>query len=118
MARLKRAIFTLWLALLAPAWAGTPPAPAMLLAEVYAADVDVTQYWMSEKFDGVRAQWNGRTLRFRGGGSVPAPEWFTAGFPAQPLDGELWIGRDHSMCCRGRCARSNRWMPNGGRYAT
>lgn len=66
----------------------------MLLAEVYAADVDVSQYWVSEKFDGVRAQWDGRTLRFRGGGTVTAPAWFTAGFPAQPLDGELWIGRD------------------------
>ncbi|MFZ3175845.1 MAG: DNA ligase [Thiobacillus sp.] len=78
-----------------PAWSDAPPsAPAMLLAEVYAADLDVTQYWVSEKFDGVRAQWDGRTLHFRGGGTVPAPAWFTAGFPAQPLDGELWIGRD------------------------
>ncbi|MHB1061681.1 MAG: DNA ligase [Thiobacillus sp.] len=99
MARLKHALSTLMLAwtvwLPQPAWSGSPPpAPAMLLAEVYAADVDVTQYWISEKFDGVRAQWDGRTLRFRGGGSVPAPAWFTAGFPAQPLDGELWIGRD------------------------
>ena len=66
----------------------------MLLAEVYAADVDVAQYWVSEKFDGVRAQWDGRSLRFRGGGIVPAPAWFTANFPAVPLDGELWIGRD------------------------
>ncbi len=78
-----------------PAWSDAPPpAPAMLLAEVYAADVDLAQYWVSEKFDGVRAQWDGRTLRFRGGGTVPAPAWFTAGFPAQPLDGELWIARD------------------------
>jgi len=76
------------------AWAGAPPAPAMLLAEVYGADVDISQYWVSEKFDGVRAQWDGHTLRFRGGGLVPAPTWFTAGFPAQPLDGELWIGHD------------------------
>ncbi|MHB1092039.1 DNA ligase [Thiobacillus sp.] len=67
--------------------------PAMLLAEVYAANVDVTQYWISEKFDGVRAQWDGNTLHFRGGGIVPAPAWFTANFPALPLDGELWIGR-------------------------
>jgi len=66
----------------------------MLLAEVYAADVDVSQYWVSEKFDGVRAQWDGRSLYFRGGGRVPAPAWFTANFPALPLDGELWIGRD------------------------
>ena len=65
----------------------------MLLAEVYAAGVDVSQYWVSEKFDGVRAQWDGRSLRFRGGGLVPAPAWFTAHFPAVPLDGELWIGR-------------------------
>ena len=65
----------------------------MLLAEVYATDIDVTQYWVSEKFDGVRAQWDGHELRFRGGGRVPAPTWFTANFPAVPLDGELWIGR-------------------------
>lgn len=80
-----------------PARTEAPPAaPAMLLAKVYAADVDVdvTQYWVSEKFDGVRAQWDGHTLRFRGGGRVPAPAWFTANFPDVPLDGELWIGRD------------------------
>ena len=98
MAGLKRALSTLWLVLLVlaspAAWATPPPAPAMLLAEVYGADIDVSQYWVSEKFDGVRAQWDGRTLRFRGGGIVPAPVWFTAGFPALPLDGELWIGRD------------------------
>jgi len=97
VAGLKRALFALWLAsslALHPAWADTPPAaPAMLLAEVYAANVDVSQYWVSEKFDGVRAQWDGRALRFRGGGTVPAPAWFTANFPTIPLDGELWIGR-------------------------
>ena len=65
----------------------------MLLAGEYAAHIDVSQYWVSEKFDGVRAQWDGRTLRFRGGGVVPAPAWFTAHFPAVPLDGELWIAR-------------------------
>ena len=96
MAGLKRALAVLGLALLLPALqpAAADPPPAMLLAEVYGADIDVSQYWVSEKFDGVRAQWDGRTLRFRGGGRVPAPAWFTAGFPALPLDGELWIGRD------------------------
>jgi DNA ligase-1 len=77
-----------------PQLASADAAPAMLLAEVYAANVDVTQYWVSEKFDGVRAQWDGHVLRFRGGGLVPAPAWFTANFPVVPLDGELWIGRD------------------------
>ena len=96
MAGLARTLSALWLALLVlaspPAWADTPP--AMLLAEVYAADVDVSQYWVSEKLDGVRAQWDGHSLRFRGGGRVPAPAWFTANFPAVPLDGELWMGRE------------------------
>ena len=98
MAELKRALVTLWLALLGtvwpPAWADTPPAPAMLLAEVAGTDIDVSHYWVSEKFDGVRAQWDGHALRFRGGSRVPAPAWFTEDFPEVPLDGELWIGRD------------------------
>ena len=93
MAGLKHALLALLL-VCHPALADTPPAaPAMLLAEVYAADVDVSQYWVSEKFDGVRAQWDGRSLRFRGGGTVQAPAWFTANFPEAPLDGELWIAR-------------------------
>ena len=65
MAGLKHALFAWcwshgrWLA--TRHGATTPPAaPAMLLAEVYAADVDVTRYWVSEKFDGVRAQWDGQ----------------------------------------------------------
>ena len=95
MAGLKRALAALTLAWAAglphPAWSDAPP--AMLLAKIYAADIDVTQYWVSEKLDGVRAQWDGRTLRFRGGGRVPAPAWFTANFPPVPLDGELWAGR-------------------------
>ena len=84
-----------WMLNVYPAWAASPPtAPAMVLAEVYEAHIDVTRYWVSEKFDGVRAQWDGHTLRFRGGGVVPAPAWFTENFPAVPLDGELWIARD------------------------
>lgn len=95
MAGLIRALVALVLACTAwlPPAVGAGPAPAMLLAEVYAAGIDVSQYWVSEKFDGVRAQWDGRSLRFRGGGLVPVPTWFTARFPAVPLDGELWIGR-------------------------
>lgn len=79
-----------WLAL--PALA-TPPAPPLLLAEVYDEAVDPAAYWVSEKLDGVRAYWDGRQLYFRSGQAVAAPAWFTANFPAQPLDGELWLGR-------------------------
>ena len=67
--------------------------PAMLLAGVYSQAMDPAPYLVSEKFDGVRAQWDGKTLRFRSGRTVPAPAWFTARLPAQALDGELWLAR-------------------------
>ena len=67
--------------------------PAMLLANVLGPDVDVTQYLVSEKYDGVRAQWDGKALRFRSGRAVAAPVWFTEKLPADALDGELWIAR-------------------------
>jgi DNA ligase-1 len=65
----------------------------LLLAERYRDDVDVSRYWVSEKLDGVRANWDGKNLRFRSGNPVPAPQWFIDALPSQPLDGELWLGR-------------------------
>ena len=73
--------------------AAAPPAPTLLLAERYRGDIDVTRYWVSEKLDGVRASWDGKSLRFRSGNPVPAPTWFLDALPVQPLDGELWLGR-------------------------
>jgi len=55
--------------------------------------VDPAAYLVSEKFDGVRALWDGRSLRFRSGQTIAAPQWFLAKLPAQTLDGELWLGR-------------------------
>jgi DNA ligase 1 len=68
--------------------------PTILLANVLRDDIDVAQYLVSEKYDGVRAIWDGRVLRFRSGRVVNAPQWFTAKLPLQSLDGELWLGRD------------------------
>lgn len=65
--------------------------PAILLAGVYRDQVDVTRYLVSEKLDGVRAIWDGNTLRFRSGKEINAPRWFIDGLPKRPLDGELWI---------------------------
>lgn len=67
--------------------------PAILLANVLGPEVDVTQYLVSEKYDGVRAIWDGKVLRFRSGRDVPAPAWFIAKLPPTPLDGELWLAR-------------------------
>ena len=63
-----------------------------LLAKVYKQE-DVSQWWISEKLDGVRAIWNGQKLHFRSGAQIQAPLWFTKNFPSQPMDGELWMGR-------------------------
>ncbi len=67
--------------------------PDVLLAQDYKPDVDLTQYLVSEKYDGVRAIWNGKQLLTRKGNVIAAPAWFTKDFPAIALDGELWIAR-------------------------
>jgi len=70
--------------------------PPILLAhsfEDYEDDIDVRDWWMSEKLDGVRAYWNGKDFVSRQGNVYPAPDWFKAGLPQFPLDGELWMGR-------------------------
>ncbi|EER60704.1 ATP dependent DNA ligase [Acidovorax delafieldii 2AN] len=80
-------------AALSPAPALAADAPALLLAQVYRPGLPLGDYWVSEKYDGVRGFWDGRTLRTRGGERVAAPAWFTAGWPDMPMDGELWAGR-------------------------
>lgn len=67
--------------------------PSLLLANVYRPGLPVADYWVSEKYDGVRGFWDGQHLRTRGGETIQAPAWFTAGWPATPMDGELWAGR-------------------------
>ncbi len=67
--------------------------PALMLAQVHDSRHPLTGVWVSEKYDGVRGYWDGQQLRTRGGNSIAAPAWFTAGWPAIPLDGELWVGR-------------------------
>jgi DNA ligase-1 len=65
----------------------------LMLASVAPADIDPAGFLVSEKFDGVRALWDGRNLRFRSGLPVAAPAWFLARLPAIALDGELWMAR-------------------------
>ncbi|MBP8168073.1 MAG: DNA ligase [Azonexus sp.] len=92
MIRLLRALL-LGLTLALAAIRVSAEAPAILLAEVYRNQVDVSKYLVSEKLDGVRAVWDGQTLRFRSGRPVNAPRWFLEGLPKRALDGELWLGR-------------------------
>jgi DNA ligase-1 len=67
--------------------------PPLMLANVYHPGVALADYWLSEKYDGVRGFWDGQKLLTRGGQLINAPAWFTANWPATPMDGELWAGR-------------------------
>ena len=69
------------------------PKPALMLANVYHEGINLSEYWVSEKYDGVRAIWDGKQLVSRGGNIYHAPNWFTQVLPKQKLDGELWIAR-------------------------
>ena len=67
--------------------------PALMLAKAYRPGTALQDYWLSEKYDGVRGYWDGSRLWTRGGQPVNAPAWFTANWPKVPMDGELWAGR-------------------------
>ena len=51
-----------------------------------------TGWWMSEKFDGIRAYWDSARKKFfsRNGNELQVPDWFKENMPNIPLDGELW----------------------------
>lgn len=70
--------------------------PTLMLANVYSSQnhgESLTHYWVSEKYDGVRAYWNGTQFISRQGYVYQAPSWYTQNLPNIPLDGELWLGR-------------------------
>jgi DNA ligase 1 len=81
-----------WLAFICAPLMAFAQAPAFLLAQQYKSGEDVTQYLISEKYDGVRAMWDGKQLYTRQGNEIHAPAWFTKDLPKTPLDGELWLG--------------------------
>jgi DNA ligase len=67
--------------------------PPLLLAESWDGVADPAGWLMSEKLDGVRAYFDGKCFISRQGNLYHAPDWFVAGLPNVPLDGELWLGR-------------------------
>ncbi|OHD94701.1 MAG: DNA ligase [Sulfurimonas sp. GWF2_37_8] len=56
-------------------------------------DQNISGWVMSEKLDGIRAYWDGKTLQTRKGQEIHAPEWFVKNLPPFALDGELWSKR-------------------------
>jgi DNA ligase-1 len=76
-----------------PLFAAVAGPPPVMLATTYRSGLDVSDYWVSEKLDGVRGRWDGQRLVTRAGQPIMPPRWFTAGWPKTAMDGELWIGR-------------------------
>ena len=73
-------------------WAKDPK-PKIQLANIYHKNIDIKNYLVSEKLDGVRAYWDGKNLISREGNVFNAPQWFVKDFPIEHLEGELWIAR-------------------------
>lgn len=85
------------IALLALCGSAAPAAdaPPVQLAETYhlGEPLDLSAYLVSEKYDGIRAWWDGRQLLTRSGQVIASPPWFTTHLPSTALEGELWAGR-------------------------
>ena len=54
-------------------------------------ETELQQFLMSEKFDGVRGIWNGKSLQTRKENVIVAPKFWFQNFPPFILDGELWL---------------------------
>lgn len=80
---------------LAAAATRTPAAepPALLLAERYRGDLDVSRYWVSENSMACAPVGMARLSAFAAVTQFPPPQWLVEALPKQPLDGELWLGR-------------------------
>ena len=84
-------------------------------------DENIEGYFMSEKFDGIRALWDGKKFVTRGGVTLPSPQDFLDKMPglkySEPLDGELWMGRGTfqklSSIIRGE---GNDWIKEGVKF--
>ncbi|RBW44554.1 DNA ligase [Psychromonas sp. B3M02] len=89
-------------------------APAIQLATSYRQDIIVSDYFVSEKLDGIRAYWDGQQLLSKQGNTFTAPDWFIANFPRQAVDGELWIARQTfeqaSSIVRTQDKHNQRWQ--------
>ncbi|HBR98330.1 MAG TPA: DNA ligase [Gammaproteobacteria bacterium] len=87
------ACLALWLVIALISSASAQTSPSFKLATAYRDDIVLSDYLVSEKYDGIRARWDGQRLYTRGGNTLQAPAWFVRDFGARPLDGELWLGR-------------------------
>lgn len=82
-------------------------------AQHYHNNITLSDYWVSEKLDGVRGYWDGNNLYTRQGIKLHPPTLFTAQWPNIVMEGELWSKRNDfdniSGCVRKKIA-DNCWL--------
>jgi len=88
--------------------------PQIQLATLYKQPLNIKDYWISEKLDGIRGYWDGVTLKTRSGNIINTPLWFTKNWPKAHLDGELWSRRGQfekiSSCVRKKIPNEQKSM--------
>jgi DNA ligase 1 len=75
-----------------PAWS-VDTLPQIQLAQHYQGALNLAQFWISEKLDGVRVFWDGQQLYSRSGQWLQLPQALMRQLPAFAVDAELWAGR-------------------------
>ena len=65
----------------------------MALAQDWIGQCSLIGWLASEKLNGCRAYWDGKSLWTRAGNKIHAPRRFTENFPRIHLDGEIHAGR-------------------------
>ncbi|BBN80832.1 ATP-dependent DNA ligase [Pseudoalteromonas sp. A25] len=89
---MKRWIMYMFTCICVMSLANAQTSPQIELANKYHANIPISDYLVSEKFDGVRAIWDGQQLLTKSGNNIAVPQWFVASFGRLPLEGELWSG--------------------------
>lgn len=86
---------------------GVPLQHGKSLTPAVRESLDITQYFVSEKMDGVRGYWDGVSLMSRQGYAIIVPSWFIEHLGDKPLDGELWLGRGNFQAISALIARGD-----------
>jgi DNA ligase-1 len=84
---------TLWLWLVVCCLPMNSHALEIMLPQVYTDSINVSNWLMSEKLDGVRGYWDGKRLLSKNKIPLHPPAAFVDNFPPFALEGEIWGGR-------------------------
>jgi len=66
----------------------------LMLPQVYEEDININNWLMSEKLDGIRGHWDGKKLLSKKGNPLNPPSAFIRNFPDFAVEGEIWGGRN------------------------